>query len=135
MSERAKAYLTADIIIEMGDGRIVLIRRRNPPHDWALPGGFVDPGESLEGCAVREAREETGLEIELRHQLHTYSEPDRDPRGRSVTTVFVASANGTLRAGDDAAEVARFDAAEPPTPLAFDHAQILADYLRWRNGS
>jgi 8-oxo-dGTP diphosphatase len=125
-------YLTVDIIIEY-QGGIVLIQRKNPPHGWALPGGFVDYGESLEAAAVREAREETGLSVRLIRQLHTYSSPDRDPRHHTVSTVFIASASGDLAANDDAAEASVFTAAELPDPLVFDHADIINDYFNFRH--
>lgn len=123
---------TADVIIEIdkhdqGQG-IVLIKRKNPPYGWALPGGFVDYGESLEDAAVREAAEETSLEVTLKYQLHTYSDPKRDPRKHTITTVFVASATGTPVAQDDAAEIGIFTREEIDFPLAFDHDKILADY-------
>jgi len=121
-----------DLIIETEGDRIVLIRRRNPPHGWALPGGFLEYGESLEAAAVREAKEETGLDVELVQQLHTYSDPSRDPRGHTVSTVFIARARGMPRAGDDAGEAQVFTLTELPSPLAFDHEKILADYLAWR---
>ena len=124
--------IAVDLIIEMEGDRIVLIRRRNPPHGWALPGGFLEYGESLEAAAVREAKEETGLDIELIQQLHTYSNPSRDPRGHTVTTVFIARARGTPRAGDDAGDVQTVSLTGIPFPLAFDHEQILADYLALR---
>ena len=91
---------TVDIIITLDSG-VVLVKRKNPPVAWALPGGFVDYGESLEQAAVREACEETGLSIRLGRQFHTYSEPDRDPRQHTVSTVFLATAEGTPVAGDD----------------------------------
>lgn len=119
---------TVDIIIETAGG-IVLIERKNPPPGWALPGGFVDYGESLEAAAIREAREETGLKVELSGQFHTYSDPDRDARLHTISTVFIARAQGEPVAGDDAAAAAIFTAANLP-PLAFDHARILADYFR-----
>jgi ADP-ribose pyrophosphatase YjhB (NUDIX family) len=126
-------FPTVDIIIEIRrpDGRqgIVLIKRKNPPPGWALPGGFVDYGESLEQAAIREAKEETTLDVRLVAQLHTYSEPGRDPRFHTISTVFLAAAEGRPRAEDDAAEVGIFTADELPGPLAFDHAQILADYF------
>ncbi|MHB8988370.1 MAG: NUDIX hydrolase [Deltaproteobacteria bacterium] len=118
---------TVDIIIAMGTG-VILVKRKNPPVAWALPGGFVDYGESLEQAAVREACEETGLSIRLGRQFHTYSEPDRDPRQHTVSTVFLATAEGTPVAGDDAGEVAVFHEGSLP-PLAFDHARILGDYF------
>jgi 8-oxo-dGTP diphosphatase len=124
--------IAVDLIIEMEGDRIILIRRRNPPHGWALPGGFMEYGESLEAAAVREAKEETGLDIELIHQLHTYSDPSRDPRGHTVSTVFIARARGTPRAGDDAGDVQTVSLTGIPFPLAFDHEQILADYLAYR---
>lgn len=120
--------LAVDVIIETPEG-IILIRRMNPPHGWALPGGFVDSGESLEAAAVRETKEETSLEVELVRQFHTYSAPDRDPRGHTVSTVFIARAQGTPRARDDAAEVRVFSREDLPRELAFDHRQILDDYV------
>jgi len=121
---------TVDIIIEM-EGGLVLIERRNPPPGWALPGGFVDYGESFEEAAVREAFEETGLQISLVRQFHTYSHPGRDPRHHTASTVFIARARGTPQAGDDAARVRIFARHELPE-LAFDHAEILADYFSGR---
>ena len=118
---------TVDIIIETGGG-IVLIRRKNPPHGWALPGGFVDYGESFEAAAVREAREETGLDVRLVRQFHTYSDPDRDPRQHTASTVFIATAEGTPVAADDAAQARIFTRDNLP-PLVFDHARIIADYF------
>jgi len=120
---------TVDIIIQMASGGIVLIKRRNPPYGWALPGGFVDYGESLEAAAVREAYEETGLKVTLVRQFHTYSEPDRDPRQHTISTVFVAAASGIPTAGDDAAEAIIVDRLNLPAPIAFDHGRILDDYF------
>ena len=116
-----------DIIIEATDG-IVLIERKNKPLGWALPGGFVDYAESLEQAAVREAREETGLHVSLTRQLKTYSDPDRDPRHHTISTVFIATADGSPNAGDDAAKTGIFTQQNLP-PLVFDHAKILADYF------
>ena len=124
-------FPTVDIIIELPDG-IVLIRRKNPPHGWAIPGGFVDYGESLEQAAVREAKEETSLDVELIRQFHTYSDPKRDPRFHTVSTVFIAKADGTPKAADDAAEIAVFRKDSLPQPLCFDHAHILDDYFNSR---
>jgi len=123
---------TVDIIIEVEGGRIVLIERRFPPLGWALPGGFVDYGESLEAAAVREAGEETCLEVVLIGQLHTYSDPARDTRVHTCSTVFVGRGTGTPRAEDDAKGIALVDPDDLPAPLCFDHAAILADYRRWR---
>jgi purine-nucleoside phosphorylase len=120
---------TVDIIIELRGGKIVLIQRKNPPFGWALPGGFVDYGESLEEAAVREAREETSLEVTLVRQHHTYSRPERDPRGHTISTVFIAQAQGIPEAADDAQEIGVFDRLSLPSPLAFDHHQILTDYF------
>ena len=117
---------TVDIIIEIND-RIVLIERRNPPYGGALPGGFVDYGESYEAAALREAREETGLEVTNLRQFKTYSEPGRDPRQHTASTVFIGKACGSPNAGDDAARAELFDRENLPR-LAFDHAEILADY-------
>jgi 8-oxo-dGTP diphosphatase len=122
-------FLTVDIIIELkGRQGIVLIRRAKPPYGWALPGGFVDYGESLEAAARREAREETSLEVDLIAQLGAYSSPDRDPRHHTVSVVFVARAAGEPRAASDAQQVGVFSEGGLPGPLAFDHARILADY-------
>ena len=127
--------LTTDIIIELRDRPdvpIVLIRRKNPPHGWALPGGFVDVGESLENAAVREAEEETALRVTLKVLLGCYSDPTRDPRGHTASAVYVAEAEGEPLAQDDAAGVAVFSPEALPSPLAFDHDLILRDYLIWR---
>ncbi len=118
---------TVDIIIEI-DGGIVLIERRNPPHGWALPGGFVDYGESFEQAAVREAKEETGLKVELVRQFHTYSDPDRDPRQHTASTVFIATATGDPLGADDALQAKIFTRDTLP-PLVFDHARIIEDYF------
>lgn len=123
---------TVDIIIELKDRGIVLIERKNPPKGWALPGGFVDYGESLEVAAVREAREETSLNIELTEQFHTYSDPSRDPRHHTITTVYIASATGTPKAADDARGVGVFQETDLPEPFAFDHGKILRDYFRYK---
>ncbi len=123
---------TVDIIIEYGHQGLVLIKRRKPPWGWALPGGFVEYGETLEEAAQREAKEETGLTVRLVGQFHAYSAPDRDPRQHTITMVFVAWGEGEPRPADDAAEVGVFPLEALPAPLAFDHAQILADYQRER---
>ena len=115
--------VTVDIIIEMPNG-IVLIERANPPHGWALPGGFVDYGESLEAAAIREAKEETSLNIRLVEQFHSYSNPDRDPRHHTVTTVFIARGTGVPAASDDAGHLSVFSEDALPKPLAFDHDAI-----------
>jgi 8-oxo-dGTP diphosphatase len=127
--------LAADVIIELidrPDRPIVLIERRNPPPGWAIPGGFVDVGEALETAAVREAREETALEVRLKGLLGCYSDPARDPRGHTVSAVYVAEATGAPEARDDARALAVFSPDRLPSPLAFDHARILADYLAYR---
>jgi ADP-ribose pyrophosphatase YjhB (NUDIX family) len=128
---------TVDIIIEIEteDGRkgIILIKRKNPPSGWALPGGFVDYGESLEQAAVREAKEETSLDIQLQYQMHTYSDPKRDPRKHTISTVFVAQAAGDPIAQDDAQEIEVFSENQLNFPLAFDHAKILEDYFQRKN--
>lgn len=128
--------LAADVIIELADrpGRpIVLIERRNPPPGWAIPGGFVDVGESVEAAAVREALEETALVVRLIVLLGVYSDPARDPRGHTASAVYVAEARGEPRAQDDARALAVFSPDRLPTPLAFDHPRILADYLAYRS--
>jgi len=119
--------LTVDIIIEHPDG-IVLIERKAPPPGWALPGGFIENGETVEEAAVREAKEETGLNVSLIRQFHVYSDPKRDPRGHTVSTVFIASASGKPIAASDAKEVRFFSKGTLPQ-LAFDHNQILKDYF------
>jgi 8-oxo-dGTP diphosphatase len=128
-----RPLLTVDIIIEIAaGGGIVLIERKNPPYGWALPGGFVDEGESLEAAAVREAREETLLDVKLTCQMQAYSEPERDPRFHTVSVVFVAHATGTPVGSDDAARAEVFTEDNLPEPVAFDHARIIKDYFRWK---
>jgi 8-oxo-dGTP diphosphatase len=125
---------TTDAIIAGADGRIVLILRRNEPRGWAIPGGFVDWGEEIGAACRREAREETGLDVELVAQLFTYSDPRRDPRKHTISTVYAcrAKAGTDLVAGDDAADARWFSEAEVPwRELCFDHAEILRDYFRW----
>jgi len=122
---------TVDIIIELKGG-VVLIKRKNLPEGWALPGGFVDYGETLEYAAAREAKEETGLDIELIRQFHTYSDPQRDPRHHTITTVYVAKAQGAAIAGDDAKEAGVFQKEALPDKIAFDHKEILNDYFSRR---
>ncbi len=122
---------TVDVVILLPGDRLVLIERRNEPHGWAIPGGFVDEGEPLEAAAVREAREETGLEVELTEQFHAYSDPRRDPRGHTISTVFLGRAAGTPAGADDAARAEAFRWTELPEPLAFDHAEILRDVRRY----
>ena len=134
MSETYRNPLpTVDIIIEVKGG-IVLIERKNPPHGWAIPGGFVDYGESVEACAVREAREETSLNIRLKDLLYVYSRTERDPRHHTITTVFIATADGMPVAADDASAAGVFSALTLPAPLVFDHAEILSDYFQCRDG-
>lgn len=123
--------LAADAIIEV-DGGIVLIERRFEPLGWAIPGGFVEVGETVEHAAAREAKEETGLDVELRALLGVYSDPARDARRHVVSVVFVATAQGTPVGADDAARAVVVDPADPPAPLAFDHARILSDYVAFR---
>jgi len=113
-------------------GGIVLVLRKNPPHGWAIPGGFVDYGETLEAAAVREAREETGLDVHLVTQFHTYSAPERDPRFHTISTVFIADGEGELKAGDDAKETGIFDKNTLPENIVFDHGDILEDYFSGR---
>jgi 8-oxo-dGTP diphosphatase len=126
--------LTVDIIIELIDRPerpIVLIERRDPPPGWALPGGFVDVGETLETAAVREAREETSLVVTLKLLLGNYSDPSRDPRGHTASAVYLAEASGEPRAADDARHAKPCDPYQLPA-LAFDHDRIIRDYLYYR---
>ncbi|HVP39164.1 MAG TPA: NUDIX hydrolase [Candidatus Saccharimonadales bacterium] len=126
-----RAAVTVDMLIQV-DRRLVLVYRKNDPVAWALPGGYCNYGERLEDAARREALEETGLELNGLEQFHTYSEPDRDPRQHSVSTVFLARGRGTPRAGDDAGEVGLLDPfTEVPHPLAFDHSRIVRDYVEF----
>ena len=122
---------TVDVVVLLPGDRVVLIERRNPPAGWALQGGFVDEGEPLEAAAAREAREETGLEVALSEQFHAYSDPRRDPRGHTVSTVFLGRAAGEPRGGDDALRAVAFPWDALPAPLAFDHGEILADVRRY----
>ncbi|MBF2029531.1 MAG: NUDIX hydrolase [Oscillatoriales cyanobacterium C42_A2020_001] len=127
---------TVDIIIELSDRPhrpIVLIERLNPPYGWAIPGGFVDYGEAVEIAAQREAAEETGLQVELIEQFYVYSDPNRDPRHHTISVVFIATATGTPKAGDDVKHLEAFEPWRIPTNLCFDHDRILRDYLNYRN--
>ena len=134
MTEYRNPHPTADVIIEITreDGKegFILVERKYPPYGWAIPGGFVEYGESLEDAARREAKEETSLDVTLEYQLHTYSDPKRDPRKHTITTVFVGTASGTPKAQDDAKNLAIFTEEEIDFPLAFDHARVLADYFK-----
>jgi len=118
--------VTVDVIIRYKGG-IVLVKRKYEPIGWALPGGIVEIDETLENAAVREAKEETNLDTDLIRQFHTYSDPKRDQRNHSITTVFIAEGKGELQAGDDAAEAKVFDLDQLPD-LVFDHKKILIDY-------
>jgi len=127
--------LATDIIVELIDRPsrpIVLVERKNTPHGWALPGGFVDVGEEVEVAAVREAREETGLQVWLQSLLGVYSDPARDPRGHIVSIVYTAVAVGEPHADDDARTASVIDIDRLPEGLVFDHAKILEDYKRFR---
>ena len=123
--------LTVDVIVER-EGAVLLVKRKHPPLGYALPGGFVDYGESLETAAIREAKEETDLDVTLVRQFHAYSDPARDPRAHTISMVFLAEARGEPRGGDDASE-ARFFSLDALPDLVFDHAEILADYRRQRD--
>lgn len=123
---------TVDIVIEIANDGIVLIERGAAPYGWALPGGFIDDGERAEDAARREAREETGLDVELTELLGVYSDPARDPRQHTISTVYVGRASGEPRGGDDAKRAAVFRQSDLPSPLVFDHATILAHYFEYR---
>ncbi len=131
MPEHRNPKPTVDVVILLPGDQVVLIERRNPPAGWALPGGFVDEGETLEAAAVREAREETGLEVALVEQFHAYSDPRRDPRQHTISTVYLGRADGAPRGGDDAARAEAFAWSDLPAALAFDHAEILRDVRRY----
>lgn len=131
MAEHRNPAPTVDVVILLPGDRVVLVERRNPPPGWAIPGGFVDVGETVEAAAVREAKEETGLDVRLEALLHVYSDPRRDPRKHTLSTVFVGRADGEPIGGDDAARAVAFRWDALPTPLAFDHAEILADARRF----
>lgn len=138
VSKYRNPYPTVDIIIRLS-GRpepdnVILIKRLNPPHGWALPGGFVDYGESVEQTAVREAKEETDLDIEITKLIGVYSKPGRDPRFHTITTVFSATAAGEPKAGDDAGEIGIFTKNNLPEVIAFDHREVLNDYFRTLEG-
>jgi 8-oxo-dGTP diphosphatase len=127
---------TVDIIIELIDRPhrpIILIERQNSPYGWAIPGGFIDYGELAEVAARREAEEETGLSVELVEQFHVYSDPSRDPRQHTMSVVFLATATGEPKAGDDAKEVGIFESWRIPDQLCFDHDRILRDYWQYRH--
>ncbi len=123
---------TTDIIITVGDA-IVLIKRRNPPEGWALPGGFIDYGESAEAAAMREALEETSLKVQNLKLFGVYSDPDRDPRHHTLTVVFTGESKGQPKASDDAADIGLFYRDNLPSPIAFDHPKIIADFFATRN--
>jgi ADP-ribose pyrophosphatase YjhB (NUDIX family) len=125
--------LTVDILIRY-QGGIVLIERKNPPPGWALPGGFVDIGESLEEAAFREAKEETSLDVTLIEQFHAYSKPGRDPRFHTVTMVFIADGHGVLQGRDDARKASVFTEETLPARIAFDHREIITDYFDYIKG-
>ena len=120
---------TVDIIIKIDNESILLIKRKKFPYGWAIPGGYVDNNESLENAAIREAKEETGLDVTLLRQFHSYSEPNRDPRHHTISTVYIAIANGIPMAADDALEVKIFSKKNLPNDIAFDHRQILYDFF------
>ena len=127
---------TVDIILRNSQSQIALIQRRNPPHGWALPGGFVDTGESCENAAKREACEELSVSVKLIHQLGTYSDPERDPRIHTISVVFVAEqdSSDTIQGADDALEAKWFLPDELPwDDLCFDHDKIIRDYLAWNS--
>lgn len=132
-SEYQNPIPTVDIIIEVENQGIILIKRKNFPYGWALPGGFVDYGETVEEAAVREALEETSLSLESMRQFRVYSDPKRDPRHHTISVVFTARAQGIPRANDDAVDLGIFTRETLPAPIVFDHDKIINDYFKERN--
>src|SRR5215813_5258985 len=133
MSENDRSPLpTVDIIIELGVGGDVLIGRKKFSPGWALPGGLVDYGESLEAAALREAEEETSLKVKLIEQFYAYSDPSRDSRHHTISTVYIATAQGTPRGADDAKIAKVFVEGQLPSPIVFDHPRILSDYFIYK---
>lgn len=128
-SEHRNPIPTVDIIIEI-DNKIVIIERKNPPHGWALPGGFVDYGETVEEAAAREAKEETSLDLKDLRQFRVFSSPDRDPRMHAITTVFIARGEGEPKAADDAQNIELVDPSHITQKMAFDHRDIVNLYVR-----
>ena len=110
----------------------MLIHRKNAPRKWALPGGFVDYGETLEAAAAREAKEETSIEVSDLRQFHAYSDPARDERSHNISVVFSAKGEGKFKAADDADDIGLFMPDNLPSELAFDHSKILDDYFSGR---
>jgi 8-oxo-dGTP diphosphatase len=128
--KEASPRLTVDAIIDMGAGMIVLLERKNQPLGWALPGGFVEYGETAEQAILREVKEETGLEVEIIKQFHTYSDPHRDPRGHTVSVVFLVRGYGqALKSSEEASKIELFHQMNLPENIVFDHRDILMDYF------
>lgn len=132
MTKHRQISIAVDVIIKY-QNKLVLIKRKNPPYGWALPGGFVEYGETVEQTARREVKEETGLELTQLKQFHVYSKPDRDPRGHTVSVVFTAFGKGSATAADDAVDIALFSVDNLPQNLAFDHSRIINDYCKQKS--
>ncbi len=132
MEKYKQPKLTVDIIIECGEG-IILIERKNSPYGWAIPGGFVDYGETVEQAALRESREETSLEVKNLKQFYVYSDPSRDSRGHTISVVFTGETDGTPKAASDAKNIGIFTETTLPENIAFDHRRILDDYFKKRS--
>lgn len=130
MSTPQTPKLCVDLIVDMGAGMVVMLDRNNDPKGWALPGGFVEQGESVEEAAIRECYEETGLDVELIRQFHVYSNPKRDPRGTSASVVFLAKPiGGKLRKDQESKQIESYHMGNLPSEIAFDHREILNDYF------
>jgi len=125
-------FPTVDVIVERGQGRVLLIKRRNPPLGWALPGGFVDYGESVEDAGRREVMEETGVSVLLTELLGVYSQPNRDLRFHSLSVTYIGRSRDPICAGGDAVDVREFDLEALPD-LVFDHERILRDYAHFKD--